>query len=458
MRRNFILLGLFTAFCFISCSKTDPYSDLVNSAVTGDELLARLNLFEKEHTEDFRSKIDLANYFILIGDYNSCYEYLLRAESVIKNCPKGEQGKKYMTLLYGMRSQVELYSGNYELAHTYVDKALKVDKKNNAKYNYLKAQIYVAEEDIENALSLFDSTYAKLPEELTKEDRQAYMYLLANAKRYEDCKPILESYLENEKYFYGLGSFASGVYESLGELEKAVLFAYLDYEYYSCYNGMNKEKFFSNLDSLVVAQDSAEKMFRIQDVINLVKSRVDESVVSAYSSDLYPAKYIAMLNKIRSGEFTSLDIQPYLDLEKYFTDYPSYYWNAWKGFCQVSMEDKSSYIPLLNRILLLGNNIYAYNARKELGLAAGLSENEAGNVLLPSEIEAILDRFEKTCDLELLEPLYAVISLPENVYELNALAIMKGYKNNVAFRKELERKMNASSGRLKERLQFVLLN
>ena len=67
---------------------------LVNSNLTGESLLVQLNLFEKEHTEDFRSKIDLANYFILIGDYNSCYEYLIRAESVIKNCPKGKEGKR----------------------------------------------------------------------------------------------------------------------------------------------------------------------------------------------------------------------------------------------------------------------------------------------------------------------------------------------------------------------------
>lgn len=169
----FIFLLLFISL-LMACSKNDAYLQLMRSDLDGKELLQKLELFEKEHTEDFCSKIDLANYYILVGDYNTCYEYLLRAESVIKNCPSGAEGKKYKTLLYGMRAQIELYSGNYELANSYVDKAIKIDKKANEKYNYTKANIFLAKNDKEQALKLFDETFKKIPNELTSDDKRAY--------------------------------------------------------------------------------------------------------------------------------------------------------------------------------------------------------------------------------------------------------------------------------------------
>ena len=257
----------------MACSKNDAYLQLMRSDLDGKELLQKLELFEKEHTEDFCSKIDLANYYILIGDYNTCYEYLLRAESVIKNCPSGAEGKKYKTLLYGMRAQIELYSGNYELAKSYVDKAIKIDKKANEKYNYTKANIFLAKNDKEQALKLFDETFKKIPNELTSDDKRAYMYLLADAERFEDCKTILEDFFDDDSYFYGLGTFASGIYEKLSEYEKSLLSSFYDYEYFLCFNSMDNSKYLEKLDSFVLEIKSPEKLFQIKDTIEFVKSR-----------------------------------------------------------------------------------------------------------------------------------------------------------------------------------------
>lgn len=456
MKKLLSILLFFTCLFAVSCNKNDSYSKLMNSQLSGEDLLFQLNLFEKEHTEDFRSKIDLANYYIVIGDYTKCYEYLLRAESVIKNCPKGDEGNKYKTLMYGMRAQVELYSKDYEKAHSYVDKAISVSKSENRKYNYLKAQIYVAQNDNDNALKLYDETYKAIPELITTEDEQAYMYLLASSERFEECKVILEDYLNSGNYFYGLGSFASGVYENLNEVEKAVLMAYVDYEYFSAFNGMNKDKFITNLDKILMGQPSAEKMFKLQGVIDLIKSRVDEKIVASYNSDFYPAQFISFINKIRDNNFTEYDVQSYLDLEKYFALFPSYYWNAWCGFCQVDSNQKGSYVPLLNKIILFGDNIYVAQARKELGSLVGLSESDAGWILLPGEVERLLVEFDRTSNQELLEPLYKLLSLKDNTYELNALSVLKSHKDNVALNNEILKKITSSDGRLKERLQYII--
>lgn len=441
----------------MACSKNDAYLQLMRSDLDGKELLQKLELFEKEHTEDFCSKIDLANYYILVGDYNTCYEYLLRAESVIKNCPSGAEGKKYKTLLFGMRAQIELYSGNYELANSYVDKAIKIDKKANEKYNYTKANIFLAKNDKEQALKLFDETFKKIPNELTSDDKRAYMYLLADAERFEECKTILEDFFDDDSYFYGLGTFASGIYEKLSEYEKSLLSSFYDYEYFLCFNSMDKSKYLEKLDSFVLEIKSPEKLFQIKDTIEFVKSRVEPLCENSYSSEFFPAKFISMTNKIRDNNFLSSDVQTFLDLEKYFSNFPSYYWNSWNAFCQVDDSNKKAYVPLLNKIILLGNNnIYIEKAKCELGKLVGLSEKDATKILLSVEIQQILNNFIVTSDDSLLKSVFELLELPENDYELNALMLLQDFKKNPVLLKALQEKLNHSEGRLHERLKYVL--
>lgn len=457
MKKYLFLLVTVTMCVFYSCSKEDFYSQLMESNLQGEALLQELNLFEKEHTEDFRSKVDLANYFILAGDYNTCYEYLLRAESVIKNCPGGNEGKKYKTLLYGMRAQVELYSGNYDLAHSYVDKAIKIDKTKSNKYNYIKANIYLAQNDKEKALELFDKTFKIIPDELTTDDKQAYMYLLADTERYDECQIVMEDFFNDGLYFFGLGTFASGIYEKVGDYEKSLLSSYFDYEYFSCFNSLDKSKFLENLNSVITGIKSPEKLFQIKDTIDFVKSRVDPSFENNYTSDFFPAKFITLSNKIRDNLFTSSDVQDFLDLEVYFSDFPSYYWNAWNAFCQVDESKKKSYLPLLNKVILIGkNNLYIEKARYELGKVAGLSDEDSKKIILTHEIEQILNAFYESFDETLLEPIYDLLNLPENDYELNALVILKDYKKNPILSKVFQEKLQSSQGRLQERLKYVL--
>lgn len=456
--KRYLLPFFMVAMCiFYSCSKDDSYSKLMESNLQGEILLQKLNLFEKEHTEDFRSKIDLANYFILTGDYNSCYEYLLRAESVIKNCPSGAEGKKYKTLLYGMRAQIELYSGNYELAHFYVDKAIKIDKIANKKYNYTKANIYLAQNNKEKAFELFNKTFEKIPDELTTDDKRAYMYLLADAEQYEKCRTILEDFFDDGSYFFGLGSFASGIYEKVSDYEKSILSSYFDYEYFSCFNSLDKNKFLENLDSFITGIKSPEKIFQIKDTIDFIKSRVEPSIESNYTTDFFPAKFINLSNKIRDNEFSLSDVQDFLALEVYFSDFPSYYWNAWNAFCQVDETKKKTYLPLLNKVILIGkNNLYIDKARVELGKTAGLSESDSRKILLTYEIEQILNAFNESGNESLLEPIYELLNLPENDYELNALAILKNYNRKPMVSKVFQEKLKSSHGRLQERLKYVL--
>lgn len=456
MKKFYLPVLIISLISLFSCKDKNDYSAIIDSNLSGEELFQAIYIYEKENTQDFCSKVDLANYYMLQGDYDTAYEYLVRATSVLKNCPKGKKGKQYKTLLYGMKAQIELYSGLLEQALSNVNLTIEQDKKQNNNYNYLKAHIYFAQGDESAALDLFDKTYNEIPEKITKEDEQTYLYLLAKAERFTDARNMLEKFFIDGEYFNGLGAFASAIYEETKDYGKAILAAYLDYEYNSCFYGYNNEQFEENIDNVVMSFLSGEALLQTTDIVKLLKSRIKGNYSYNFDYDFYVAKYINLLNKIDNESFSIDDVQDFLDLEIYFNLFPSYYWYAWKGFSLVQPAALKDYIPLLNKVILLGQNIFSYSARLELGKIIDLPEEYAQKILLAQEVNQILSSFLTTLDVSLLEPIFDLLDSPENTYELNALVLLKNNITNTALYNEINKKAVSASGRLKERLYYIL--
>ena len=64
MKKYYISILLFTLLVSTTCSKKQSFSQNQSTNMSGTELLSQLIKYEKEHTEDFCSKIDLANRFL----------------------------------------------------------------------------------------------------------------------------------------------------------------------------------------------------------------------------------------------------------------------------------------------------------------------------------------------------------------------------------------------------------
>ena len=451
---------LYFAAFFVSCAKkqSSQYDQIISSKLTGQDLLQELVSFELNNTSHFSSKLDLANYYMLVGDYQKAEDYLIRAESVKKNAPSGKEGKKQLAIMYGFRAQIDFYKESFKSAEKYIQKSIKADSAIGEKYKYLSAQILMKKNQMDDALALFDETYAKLPDEITPEDEKAYMLLLNSKDRNEDCKVILEKFFEDGSYYPGLGMFASTVYEKNHDFGKSILSAYLDLEYNGCFNEFNNVAMTASLDSISEALKQKYPDADPDYVIYVLKTRY-LSFKPSFSKqiDFFPFKYIELQNKIDEEKFTSNDITDFIALEKYFNLYPSYYWYSWKGFKQVSSTNDTEYIPLLEKIILLGRgNIYIDKARKELGRMKGLSENLSESILLPEEIVQYLDLFGQTGEESFLEPLFTLLSLPENEYEISCMAILKSSLNIPGLLKVVNAKRDNSTGRLFERLDFIL--
>lgn len=419
----------------VSCRNVDDdYNEIKRAGFSGAALFEAVLRYEVSHAEHFESKLDLAQFYFLQGDYNSSFEYISRAELNVQNAPRGAEGKRMKSLMYGTRAELEMLFARYADARTYAQKAFAADRAEGLRFRFIEAAACAALGEEENALAIFDELFKTIPDAAAEEDMRIYMRLLFAKERFADCKTILEMYFETGAYISGLGAFASSVYEKCGELEKAALIAYLDWEYRSGFE-------------------------KVLDTPAFDVSALDFAAISAAAleSDFFVAAYLRAARRIESRTAGESDIETLLSLEKYFVHFPSYYWRVYEGFAFVRPDSQKNLTPVLEKIIALGSGgIFAADARRALGSALGFNEQESEKLLIETEVDALLLHYEKTKDATILEQVFALLELPDNAYELYALTALRERKALLNMDALLLKKKAGASPRLSERLDFIL--
>lgn len=192
-------------------------------------------------------------------------------------------------------------------------------------------------------------------------------------------------------------------------------------------------------------------------VTKLINSYYTDHNILSTDIDFPASQFIVLANKIESNNFTTSDLEQFLKLETLFNKYPSYYWYGWKAFNIVDGANSSNYVPMLQRIILLGyNNIYIPQARQEMGRIIGLNAEQSENLLLPQEVQYNLKSFIETGDSSFITPVIKVLDLPENDYERSAMIVVTDYINNVSVVNQLKLQSENGSLRLKERINYLV--
>jgi hypothetical protein len=112
---------------------------------------------------------------------------------------------------------------------------------------------------------------------------------------------------------------------------------------------------------------------------------------------------------------------------------------------------------VLEKIIDIGNkNLYIPRAREALGKIVGLPADQSQKILIGSEIISILYDFQTTGDEEILKPIFDLLELPDNSYELLALSLIKDEYKLLKMESVLKEKEKMCSGRLKERINYIL--
>ena len=450
MKKVIIFLPFFAALVSgCPVKKTDAYEAIKNSGLAGSALYERITAFEKEHPEHFESKLDLGSYCFVSENYGEAWKYLLKAESLLASV-KGVSAQ-HKALLCALLSGLYAADGDEERAADYAKKAYETPEC-GAEYGYLYAKIRLLRDDKSEALALFDKTYALYPERISADELRAYIYLLADAGQFQKCGGLLEPYFETGGFFPGFGVFASGVYEKIGDTEKAVLCAFLDYEYAA--GGKEKDDaFLTNLQSveaLLPAGGDSPALESIRALFDM-KREVPEA------SSFFVSDYIRCKAKLLRGDISSGDLSSLLQLEKYFSRFPSYYWSVWLAVRALQRDGLNDWIPVLEKTIALApSSFYASRAKIELASCIGLPAGEAENVLVPAEVKAAIDGFMSSGDDEKLSPLYALLNLPDCAYVYAGVDMAKRSAEDPIVRAAFMKKKLRAAGRLQDRLAFIL--
>ena len=454
MKQFFILLLI---IMLISCSKNE-YNEYEKIDKNGgnEKYIVDLNSFDSEHPEFFDSKLDLGIIFLARQDYISAAYYLNKAEILLDSGSKVENEKK--ALLYASVAALKLLESNLDEAWKYALKAYNIPKSGKA-YANLCGRISLAFNNESEAMKYFDESYSDNSDLWDAESARAYMYLLAKNEDYKKALELCEIYLESGNFFSGLGVFASGLYEKNEIFDKAVFYAFLDYEYMSCFRPTDNIKFLQNLDRMseelqkqgIVLSKEAEN------AIQQLKSLYSESALCAASSDFYISKYILCLEKLRTKTFTFQDYEVYISLEKYFKNFPSYYWNLMNVIPKNDPNREALITKSCEKLIMLSSNsVFVPYCREILSAYSGISKEESKKLRLSSEIMNDAFLFIRTGDTKYLEEVYSFLTISDCSYLYDGVTLLRNSMVNEKHRAEFESKKQSAKGRLKDRLIYIL--
>ena len=451
MKKSTLFLALFALFvCGCAGKKSGEYAALKNSGLTGDALYGKLIAFDKEHPVSFDSKLDLASYYFISGNHGEAWKYALKAEGLLVSVKSVVPQKR--ALLFALLSALYAADEDADKARAYAKKAYEVPE-SGAEYGYLYAKMQLLHGAESEALALFDKTYSRYPDRIAPDELRSYMYLLADAGEFQKCAELLEPYFETGGFFPGLGLFASTVYEKLGDTEKAVLCAFLDYEYAANGNA-SADAFSANLQSVEALLPSGGSSEALESIKALFDTRLE---AKAPSSPFFISDYVYCKAKLLRNDFSPADFSALLQLEKYFSRFPSYYWTVWKAVRVLELEKSNEWLRVLEKtITLTPSSFYATLAREALASCIGIETKNAAALLMPQEVKAALEAFASTADEGRLFPLYALLDLPDCSYVYAGVQMVKTAASEPIVRAALVKKFDRSSGRLKDRLAFIL--
>lgn len=452
----YIFLAVITMTACRESEMSKAYQKIKDSKLTGQELFAKVSDFELTHPGHFQSKVDLAVYYLLTGNYTSGLQYLKRAEAVLPAASKKDATPESKAAFYAAYASAYLAAGNTEDAWNYISKARSIKKYGNT-YGYLAARILLTRGKKSEALETMDKTYAAVPGNITSDDIRTYMYLLADTGRYDDCSRLTDLFFEKGKYFPDLGLFASTVYEKTGQLKKSVYSAFLDYEYESCFGRADDRHFLENLatvEKTITGKTGYQEGIK---ALRCVRSLYNDSPFPDDDTDFFVYQYIRAKKKLRTAPLSANELTDYMKLEKYFSEFPVYYWNVWLSAIKDPAASRTDWIPVLERVIISApKSVYAPQARKAIGQQCGLTAEQSEQLLMPPEIREALLAYGDDSKEEHLEPVYSLLSLPDCTYVYNAIGQVQQNRQILHLDPVLSKRLAASTGRLKDRLFFIL--
>jgi hypothetical protein len=348
----------------------------------------------------------------------------------------------------------------------YAEKALAMTQNDSLSY-FLKARSLFREGEKDKAYELYNQHWPKDKQLMTKEDLKFYFEGVVANDGYERAIEILDTYQLMYDYIIGQGVQASTFYEQLQDINNALLAACMDLEYLRYLGAVDDGKLFSTLSELEVKiadQDRyPDKQSRqtLEGIKYFFQNNWTETgrLLNGLKETHPFLQYILLACEFETSGASQNDLKEYVAIEPYFKGLPAYYYHFWRGMKKGQGEYtfQTAKAVIEKCILLANSTSFAEETRRELGRILGLSESQGQKILLGPELDVIFNNIMDGGDITLLDPVVELISIPDNVYGMAAVLMLRQLQTRVPrVNKYLNQKKDASSGRLKERLIMVL--
>ncbi|MDY2924915.1 MAG: hypothetical protein SOT15_08480 [Treponema sp.] len=450
-----ILCICLAAFVFSSRNfflQEKEYEQIKNGQLSAQTLFQKLHDFEIRNPLHFASKVDLAILLAETQQLDEAKDYLERAENILQSSGRKKTTSKSRASFYELSALINFFEGNLENALLYIEEACKI-KTWGIRCNYLKGRILLAMDRKEEALQAMEKAWAK-DKIINAEDLRVFMFLTAEFEQYQHCLELVNHYFESAGYFYGLGKFASEIYEKNGLTFEAALLSYLDFEYRSGFEELQESQILSKIEKFEASESEEAGKAR-----ECIKAMLKKEKLPQIKSDFWLYNFFCVKNQIITEEENSSQLSEYIKYEKYFHSHPGYYYDMLKALeNDIPTPGKEKIIVnLLERIIETGRKSkYADEARLALGNKLGFSRQDSEKILLPIETEALLLEFMADSSKKTISPIFELLALPDCKYVYSAIVSFRNKITNPHVNSALREQLASSSGRLKDRISYIL--
>jgi hypothetical protein len=290
----------------------------------------------------------------------------------------------------------------------------------------------------------------------------------------EDAKGNLnlEEIAEIERaggYYPGLGLAESAMREKAGDYAGAVVAAYKDLAWAYGYGGTGRaegEEGLRRVAALFAAPGGEREKLAAsaaRGVIAFSEGKWAEAegylkglVNEDEAPDSFP-RWMLLVCALEQNGNTSLR-SVYSSIRARYSFFPEYWYRGARAFAAREKEGRGTAGGIAAEyaeqcINLSPHGPFAGDCRRIIAGQLGL---ETGAIRSKAEIEDVIRRSVASENPELLEDLFPLIDLPDNVYTLYALGALRAVSSAAGFREFFSSRAAGAKGRLAERFNFIL--
>ena len=437
--------------------------EALRKSSSGAALFGSLLALDQKYPRQLALKVDIGRSLLEAGELERASIYLKSGEELASR----SKDKRLKALLYAALAEHSFRRGQYQEAIDFADKALANPPHQPAGALLARARAYQATGETQEALEDYARGWSSDRGVMSPEDFRSYATLLIAAEKYVEALEVYDEYQARFLFEPGIGLTESLLYEKLGRIEESIVAAYKELEYQRYRGGVAEALVRDNLAKLSrkledrqwnpegQGRELVEALQRYARGAWAEAARALEQPGPALEQPF--GRYLLLSARLETGQASDADFREYGALELYLKSLPAYYYHLWRGMRSAGGEPPAAARPVLEKCILLAPNTpFALESRRALGRLIGLAPADGEKLLLGPELEAIGRRLAEGESLDRLEPVLELLATADNEYQMLAVLMLKQLKSREQVRVFLAEHARTATGRLKERLAFVL--